>query len=102
MRSLSPRSKSTVDSPFEYLRLIDTKTRGPRYDVTPLFADGQAFARLIDDLAGRCGDLTFDLVAGIDALGFILGAALALRSRRGFVPIRKGGKLPVAADAARF
>ena len=102
MQSLSPRRTITVDSNRSYLRLIDTRTQGRRYDVTPLFADGQAFARLIHDLSSRCGDLAFDVVAGIDALGFILGAAIALHTRRGFVPIRKGGKLPVAADAVRF
>ncbi|HET7768822.1 MAG TPA: hypothetical protein VFN74_08585 [Chloroflexota bacterium] len=85
-----------------YLRLIDTSTRGQRYDVTPLFADARAFARLIEDLAERCGDLKYDVVAGIDALGFILGAALALHVRRGFVPIRKGGKLPVAVERVDF
>lgn len=85
-----------------YLRLIDTRTRGPRYDVTPLFADGPAFAQLIQDLAGRCADVGYDVVAGIDALVFILGAALALHARRGFVPVRKGGKLPVEADRETF
>ena len=85
-----------------YLRLVDTRAPGPRYDVTPVFADHQAFTQLIEDLSDRCRDLDFVLVAGIDALGFILGAALALRMHRGFVPIRKGGKLPVAADTVRF
>lgn len=87
---------------LEYLRLIDTHTAGPRYDVTPLFADAAAFATLVEDLAARLGATTFELVAGIDALGFILGAALAIHARTGFVPIRKGGKLPVPADAVAF
>lgn len=85
-----------------YLKLIDTHIPGPRYDVTPIFGDSQAFAALVDDLAALLGDAAFDLVAGIDALGFILGAALALRVRSGFVPVRKGGKLPVLVDAAAF
>jgi adenine phosphoribosyltransferase len=46
--------------------------------------------------------VAFDLVAGIDALGFILGTALALRAGKGFIPIRKGGKLPVPAEMATF
>jgi adenine phosphoribosyltransferase len=83
-----------------YLALIDYQTNGQRCDVTPLFADYAAFSALVDDLAALVEPLAFDVVAGIDALGFILGAALALRTRTGFVPIRKGGKLPVAVDVA--
>jgi adenine phosphoribosyltransferase len=83
-----------------YLALIDHETSGNRCDVTPLFADHDAFAALVDDLAARVEPLGLDLVAGIDALGFILGAALSLRCHVGFVPIRKGGKLPVAVDTA--
>ncbi len=82
-----------------YLALIDHETSGNRCDVTPLFADYAAFSALVDDLAALVEPLAFDVVVGIDALGFILGAALALRMQRGFVPIRKGGKLPVAVDS---
>jgi adenine phosphoribosyltransferase len=83
-----------------YLALIDHETSGNRCDVTPLFADYAAFSALVDDLAALAEPLAFDLVAGIDALGFILGAALAMRFHVGFVPIRKGGKLPTAVDSA--
>ncbi|MGH2484921.1 MAG: phosphoribosyltransferase family protein [Ktedonobacterales bacterium] len=86
----------------DYLSLIDTHTLGPRYDVTPLFADAEAFAAAIDDLLALIGETPYDLVAGIDALGFILGAALALRAGTGFVPIRKGGKLPVEVETVEF
>jgi adenine phosphoribosyltransferase len=82
-----------------YLALIDRDTSGNRCDVTPLFGDYAAFSALVDDLAALVEPLAFDVVVGIDALGFILGAALALRMQRGFVPIRKGGKLPVAVDS---
>ena len=82
-----------------YLALIDRDTSGNRCDVTPLFGDYAAFSALVDDLAALVEPLAFDAVVGIDALGFILGAALALRMQRGFVPIRKGGKLPVAVDS---
>jgi adenine phosphoribosyltransferase len=81
----------------DYFHLIDTSGVG-RYDVTPLFANYDAFSALLDDLLAACADLTFDLIVGIDALGFILGAGLALRAGAGFVPARKGGKLPVPAD----
>ncbi len=83
-----------------YLALIDHETSANRCDVTPLFADYAAFSALLDDLAALVEPLAFDLIAGIDALGFILGTALALRAHVGFVPIRKGGKLPVAVDSA--
>lgn len=81
-----------------YLALIDHHTSGNRCDVTPIFADYDAFTALVDDLAALVEPLAFDAVAGIDALGFILGAALALHTHVGFVPIRKGGKLPVDVD----
>ena len=83
-----------------YLALIDRETSGNRCDVTPLFGDYAAFSALVDDLAALVEPLAFDVVVGIDALGFILGAALALRTHTGFVPVRKGGKLPVAVDSA--
>ncbi len=79
-----------------YLQLIDTETEGNRNDVTPLFADPGAFAQLVADLVYPFEDVEIDFVAGIDALGFILGTAAANRLGVGFIPIRKGGKLPVA------
>src|SRR5579862_6960243 len=85
-----------------YLSLIDTHTLGPRYDVTPLFAEYPAFHALIGDLARQLETTHIDIVAGIDALGFILGTALAMQLKKGFVPIRKGGKLPVPTDSRSF
>jgi adenine phosphoribosyltransferase len=85
----------------DYIARIDTSGRG-RYDVTPLFADARAFAALVDGLLALAQPLGFEIVAGIDALGSILGSALALRAGRGFIPIRKEGKLPVAVDHAGF
>jgi adenine phosphoribosyltransferase len=82
----------------DYLQLIDTDTSGRRYDVTPLFADPEAFSNLVEDLLERFAGVPFDLIAGIDALGFILGAAMAMKAGKGFVPVRKGGKLPVDVD----
>lgn len=86
----------------DYLHLIDTQTPGPRCDVTPLFADPVAFSQLVTDLVQPFSGLTIDHVAGIDALGFILGTAIAVRLNKGFIPIRKGGKLPVAVVRAAF
>ena len=86
----------------DYLRLIDRQTTGNRCDVTPLFADPDAFAGLLDDLLGRLAEVEFDLVAAVDALGFVLGTGLAIRTHKGLVTVRKGGKFPVKADAAEF
>lgn len=86
----------------DYLRLIDTQTPGPRCDVTPLFADPSAFAALVTDLCSPFQSTAIDYVAGIDALGFILGTAMALHLNKGFIPIRKGGKLPVDVTAVEF
>jgi adenine phosphoribosyltransferase len=85
-----------------YLQLIDTQTSGPRCDVPPLFADPAVFAQLIADLARPFSADSIDYVAGIDALGFILGAAPAREFNKGFIPLRKGGKLPVAAARVEF
>ncbi len=86
----------------DYLKLIDTHTSGPRCDVTPLFADPQALAALVADLCVPFEADDIDYVAGIDALGFILGTAMAVRLGKGFIPLRKGGKLPVAVTTAEF
>jgi adenine phosphoribosyltransferase len=86
----------------DYRSLIDTRTQGPRNDVTPLFTDYAAFSALLEDLTAPFAATSYDLVAGIDALGFILGTAVALRARKGFLPLRKGGKLPVKTDTAYF
>ncbi len=87
---------------MNYLNLIDIETKGPRNDVTPLFADYKAFSALVKDLLEGFSDVQFDDIAGIDALGFILGSAMAMRAHKGLIPIRKGGKLPVEADRVDF
>jgi len=61
-------------------------------DITPLLADGPAFAAVIGALAAGHGPI--DKVAGIEARGFILAAPVATRLGCGFVPVRKAGKLP--------
>ncbi|TPG11326.1 adenine phosphoribosyltransferase [Rhodanobacter glycinis] len=63
-------------------------------DVTPLLADAGAFARCIDALAEPWQGSGVQAVGGIEARGFIFGAALAQKLHAGFVPLRKPGKLP--------
>ncbi|MEH0166645.1 adenine phosphoribosyltransferase [Paucibacter sp. JuS9] len=63
-------------------------------DITPLLAEPAAFKLMIDALAARYEAMRPELIAGLEARGFIIGAALAYRLGVGFMPIRKKGKLP--------
>ena len=64
------------------------------HDITPIMQSPQYFRLLVDLLVYRYMDQKVDVVAGLDARGFIIGAALAYQLNVGFVPIRKKGKLP--------
>ena len=63
-------------------------------DITTLLKDAAGFGTMVDRLVAAHRDVAIDKVAGIESRGFIVGAALAARLARGFVPIRKHGKLP--------
>ena len=63
-------------------------------DITPVLADGPAFAYLIDSLAAPYYDSGITKVAGIEARGFTLATPIAGRLGAGFIPVRKPGKLP--------
>jgi len=63
-------------------------------DITTLLKDAEGLNLVINELANRYMKDHFDLVVGIEARGFILGAALAHKLGKGFVPVRKKGKLP--------
>ena len=69
-------------------------------DITPLLADGEAFAAAVAALAA--GHEGIDKVAGIEARGFILAAPVACRLGVGFVPVRKLGKLPGPTHAETY
>ena len=71
-------------------------------DITPLLADARAFAECVDALAAPWRDARIDAVCGIEARGFIFGAALARALDTGFVPLRKAGKLPAATHGVDF
>jgi adenine phosphoribosyltransferase len=71
-------------------------------DLTPLLADGPAFADVIEAIVEYHGPDSFDVVAGIEARGFMIAAAAAYATRRGVVPIRKAGKLPRQAHSATY
>ena len=63
-------------------------------DITPVLSDARLLDGCISHLVGEHSPDTIDVVAGIDARGFIFGAAMARELSVGFVPIRKKGKLP--------
>lgn len=71
-------------------------------DLTPLFADGPAFRTVVDAIVSHHGRDSFDIVAGIEARGFIIAAAVAYAAGVGVVPVRKAGKLPRATHAASY
>ena len=62
-------------------------------DITPLLADAGAFAQVCEALAAQAGG-PVDLVAGMEARGFLLAAPIAVQLGAGLVPVRKAGKLP--------
>lgn len=62
-------------------------------DITTLLKDKDAFEKAVDEMAAKI-DEDVDKIIGIEARGFILGAALAYKLNKGFVPVRKPGKLP--------
>ena len=73
-------------------------------DITPLLQDAKVFRVLIDAFVHRYkgAQTRPDVVAGLDARGFILGAVVAYELNVGFVPIRKKGKLPFTTVEETF
>ncbi len=63
-------------------------------DITTLLKDPVGLRATLDELVRRYRDLRIDKVAGIESRGFIVGAPLAYALGKGFIPIRKKGKLP--------
>jgi adenine phosphoribosyltransferase len=71
-------------------------------DVTTLIGHGPGFAATVGLLADRAGAAGAEALAGIEARGFIFGAAVAAQLGVGFVPVRKPGKLPVPVLAIDY
>lgn len=63
-------------------------------DVTTLMSDRLAFEKAVDEMAAPWRETVVDQVIGIEARGFVLGGAMAVALKAGFVPVRKPGKLP--------
>jgi adenine phosphoribosyltransferase len=63
-------------------------------DITTLLKDAQGFRKTVDEFVQRYTGADIDVIVGLEARGFILGGAIAHQLGKGFVPIRKAGKLP--------
>jgi adenine phosphoribosyltransferase len=71
-------------------------------DITTLWNDADGFRLCIDAFAEHYGPVAFDSIVGIESRGFIIGAALADRLGKGFIPIRKQGKLPAEVERYEY
>jgi adenine phosphoribosyltransferase len=71
-------------------------------DITPLLNDARAFKLAVDAMAQAYQHMSIDLVVGIEARGFIIGAALAYILDAGLIPLRKPGKLPFETNRMSY
>lgn len=88
-----------------YLSIMAPNTKGDTFawlDPTSIYINQHAFTDLLDDLMTDLQGVEYDVVAGLDAMGFVLAAAIAARSGVGFLPVRKAGKLCVDTDKVSF
>ena len=71
-------------------------------DITPILADGSLFKESIDLFVNACAGQQIDKIVGVDARGFLFGAAAAYKLGTGFIPMRKKGKLPFRTAAMTY
>jgi len=71
-------------------------------DITPLLASAEGLKLTIEQLATVVEPKSYDVVCGVESRGFIFGTALATRVSKGFVPIRKPGKLPWKTESQSY
>ena len=71
-------------------------------DLTPVFADADAFRAVVDELGAGVESMRIDVIAGVEARGFLLAAAVAYATRRGVLAVRKAGKLPGAVLSEEY
>ena len=88
----------------KYIRNIaDWPKKGILFrDITPLLADKKAFSMAVNKLCEAFKNRRIDYVAAVEARGFIFGAAVAQKLGKGFIPIRKKGKLPYKTESITY
>lgn len=93
MRALKAKIRNIPDFPKQGIQFKD---------ITTLLSDGASYQRAIDLMAHRHFGKPVDAVVGIEARGFIMGAALAYKLNAGVILVRKPGKLPYRTVAASY
>ena len=88
-----------------YLAAMAPNVKGETFawlDPSTLYINAAIFRAVVDDLVAPFDPADVDVVAGFDAMGFVLGSAIAVRLGTGFLTLRKAGKLPVESDSVEF
>jgi adenine phosphoribosyltransferase len=91
--NLKDRIRTVPDFPIAGIRFRD---------ITPLLADPAALKEAIDQMAEPWRDARVDVIAAMEARGFIFGAGMAYLLGAGFVPVRKAGKLPWKTHSVEY
>ncbi len=98
---LSPTERKIIESSIRDIK--DFPKEGIIFkDITTLLNNKEAYGVLMNHLYARYKEYNLDYIAGIDARGFIFGAALAQMLGLGFVPVRKKGKLPYTTISEKY
>lgn len=71
-------------------------------DITPVLADPEALQEAVKQICDQLKDVEFDYVLGPESRGFIFGVPVAVAMHKGFIPVRKPGKLPCAVIAKEY
>ena len=101
---MTQRKQRIIEKIKSKIRTIpDWPKKGIKFrDITTLLKDEKGFRDAVQKLYENYKDKEIDVVAGIESRGFIFGAALAMKLRKGFVPIRKKGKLPAETVCQQY
>jgi adenine phosphoribosyltransferase len=96
-------SKDRIDLKKHIRNVPDWPKKGILFrDITPLLGNAEAFRAAVDAMAGDYGGAGIQYVVGVEARGFILGAAVAAKLNVGFIPVRKKGKLPFKTESVTY